>query len=528
MSQFGITVTSALGTTTSGPFTRSTKVPALGQAVTWRFDGGPALAGQVLQIQSLTAINPTLWTTIATVTADTDGVATYATSFDHPAFLSLRAVVAPGSTGAGGSSGGLQASWRGTGACPFIAGPGAPPQAPATTSPDGTRYQFAWGWDAAGNQQLTLVATTPGGHVAPRWRHVFPACAGTVHGPLFGPDGTAYVVTSKHSATWLYTFGPAGSRASSPYRLPGDFEGIERAPDGAVYVWSWDYTSPWDPGSTAYAWHQFYLASVDATGRPKRGWPYTSAMPISDPTFGPDGSVYLTVGYVIGWGMSAAQDRLPHRIVALAPDGHLKPGWPFVLPAGVGPQFPWISEGDIAVGEPPVLAPDGTLYVVAAKGSWGAGGNLVYALGPDGTLRPGWPYAATLSDGSLDLSTGGAAGALPPVPAPDGTIYLAVRTGQLRGTPAGHDTVLALDASAHVLPGWPVALPAGSVIAGTPCRDVVFGGEALRQPSCWLQVGPGGLLRLAVTKAPGNAGNSHPLCIRPTGKTVACPAAGSG
>jgi hypothetical protein len=519
-----IAVTSALGRTTNGPFTPATKVPALGQVVTWRFDGGPALAGQPLQVQSLTSLQPSRWTTIATVTAGADGVATYATSFDHPAFLSLRAVASSGSNGQGGSSHGLQATWRGTGGCPFVASLGAILPAPTTTSPDGTSYQVIWGWDAAGDQQLTLAAATPGGRAVPGWRHVFPACAGSVHGPLYGPDGTAYVVTSKHRATWLYSFGPAGPRAAAPYRLPGDFEGIERAPDGTVYAWTWDYTSPWDPGSNAYHWHEFYLAAIDATGRPRPGWPYTAAMPASDPTFGADGSVYLTLGYVIGWGGSATQDRLSHQIVALGPDGRMKPGWPFVLPANVGPQFPWISEGDIAVGEPPVLGPDGTLYVVAAKGVWGAGGNLVYALGPDGMALHGWPYAATLSDGSPDLATGGAAGALPPVPDSGGTVYLAMRSGLLRGTPAGHDEIVALDAAGHVLLGWPVALSTGTAVVGTRCPAIAFGGEALRQPSCWLQVGPGGVLRLTIAQATGYVGTSHALCIGPTGKAVACPA----
>ena len=352
---------------------------------------------------------------------------------------------------------------------------------------------------------------------------MFPACAGSVHGPLYGPDGTAYVVTSKHRATWLYSFGPAGPRAAAPYRLPGDFEGIERAPDGTVYAWTWDYTSPWDPGSNAYQWHAFYLAAVDAKGRPKPGWPWTAAMPASDPTFGADGSVYLTVGYVIGWGGSATQDRLSHQIVALGPDGHMKPGWPFMLPANVGPQFPWITEGDIAVGEPPVLGPDGTLYVVAAKGVWGAGGNLVYALGSGGTALHGWPYATTLSDGSPNLATGGAAGALPPVPDSAGTVYLAVRSGPLRGTPAGHDEIVALDAAGHVRPGWPVALLTGTAVVGTRCPATAFGGEALRQPSCWLQVGSGGVLRLA-TQATGDLGTLQALCIGRTGEAVACPA----
>ena len=162
-----IAVTSALGRTTNGPFTSATKVPALGQAVKWRFDGGPALAGQPLQVQSLTSLQPSGWTTIATVTAGADGVATYATSLDHPALLSLRAVASSGFNGQGGSSPGLQASLAGTGACPFIASLGAIPQAPTTTSPDGTRYQVISGWDAAGDQQLTLAAATPGGRSVP-------------------------------------------------------------------------------------------------------------------------------------------------------------------------------------------------------------------------------------------------------------------------------------------------------------------------------------------------------------------------
>jgi hypothetical protein len=510
--QVGLTVSSALGLTTSGPFSRSTKVPALGEPVTWRFDGGPDLAGQTLQIQSLTAQRPVTWTTIATATTDADGVATYTATFDQPAFLSLRALAPPGPGTGGGVSGGLQASWRGTGPCPVVAmAPGPVTYAgPVTTGPDGTRYQVVSGPDAAGDAQSTLVASGPGGT---GWRHAFAPCYG-VSDPEFDAAGTAYLVATLHTFHQLdsaiFTFGPTGIRSTTPYRVAGVAWGLVRSPLGTVYAEGASFSL--GTGGTLIDLRRSYLAALDASGRPTAGWPYSTPVPLSEPAFGSDGTAYLVAGFVIGVSL----DLGLHEVLALAPGGTSRPGWPFVLPAGVGPLHTSMGEGQVAVGEPPVVGPDGTIYVAAGKGAWGAGGDLVYALDPDGKVKRGWPYATVLSDGALlSGNVGGSAGALPPVPGPDGTLYLATRAGS--GATI-HDAVVALGPDGRVRAGWPYVLGATRGVDGVACSRGGSGSATFRPGECWLAFAAGGVLRVGVI----SGGTVSAACLQPDGKAVSC------
>ncbi len=505
-------MSSALGSTTGGPFTRSTKVPALGQAVTWRFDGGGTLAGRTLQVQSLTSLRPVVWTTIATATTDADGVATYTASFDHPAFLSLRALVPAGPAAAGGVSGGLQASWRGTGPCPVVVMAPGPVtyEGAVTTSPDGTRYQIVSGPDTVGDQRSTLVASDSGGS---GWRYAFTPCYG-VSDPVFDGAGTAYLVATLHTFHQLdsaiFTFGPAGTRSPAPYRIAGVGWGLVRSPLGTVYAEGASFSL--GTGGTLIDLRRSYLAALDASGHPTTGWPYSTPVPLSEPAFGSDGTAYLVAGFVIGVSL----DLGVHEVLALAPDGTSRAGWPFRLPAGVGPLHTSMGEGQVAVGEPPVVGPDGTVYVAAGKGAWGAGGDLVYALGPDGKVKPGWPYATVLSDGALlSGATGGSPGALPPVPGPDGTLYLATRAGS--GATI-HDAVVALGPDGRVRAGWPHVLGARQGVDGAACSRGGSGSATFRPGECWLAFAAAGVLRIGIISG-GTVGEA---CLQPDGKAVAC------
>lgn len=510
--QIGITVTSALGRTTSGPFSRSTKVPALGQPVTWRFDGGPALAGQTLQIQSLAALRPVTWSTIASARTDSDGVATYTASFDRPTFLSLRALAPPGPATAGGVSGGLQASWRGTGPCPVVAMAPGPVtyESPVTTSADATRYQVVSGPDATGDQRSTLVASGSGGTL---WRHAFTPCYG-VTDPMFDAAGTAYLVATLHTFQRLdsaiFTFGPAGLRSSTPYRIAGTAWSLVRSPLGTVYAEGAAYSL--GTGGTLIDLRRSYLAALDASGHPTTGWPYSTPVPLSEPAFGSDGTAYLVAGFVIGVSL----DLGVHEVLALAPDGTSRAGWPFRLPGRVGPLHTSMGEGQVAVGEPPVVGSDGTIYVATGKGAWGAGGDLVYALGPEGRVKPGWPYATMLSDGALlSGATGGSPGALPPVPGSDGTLYLATRAGS--GATI-HDVIVALGPDGRVRAGWPYVLGSRHGVDGAACSRGGGGSAMFRSGECWLAFGAGGVLHVGVI----NGGTISEACLRPGGMAVTC------
>ncbi len=517
--QVGITVTSALGRTTSGLFSRSTKVPALGQAVTWRFDGGPDLAGRTMRIQSLTALRPTTWTTIATVTADASGIATYTAAFDRPTFLSLRALVPSGDGAAGGSSDGLQASWRGTGACPeVVMAPGPVTyQGPLTTSPGGTHYQVMTGPDAAGDEQSTLtVSSLSDGSTG--WTYVFPACQ-SPSSPVVAADGTAYVLTAdprrRFTSGRLYVFAPAGLRVTRA--LTGLLGSLVRAPDGTVYLAADEETAR--PGSSWQGiWHASYLAALDPTGRPKPGWPYVSSVPLSAPSFGASGALYLAAGFQIGLTDVPAAAQRVHTVVALRLDGSLVPGWPFTLPAGTSATLTSISEGnDMVFPQPPIVGSDGTVYVVASKGSWGGDGDLVFALAPGGYLKAGWPYAITLDRGGFLVATGGAPGATPPAIGRDGTVYLAHRVGSLT---TGHDEILALAPDGQPRTGRPVALPdrAAPATAACPASGGFYAG-------CWLRLASDGQLVVHVfTDRPDV---TTPVCLAPDGRRVTCSAAAS-
>ena len=511
-----IAASSALGSAHSGSFTSATKIPAFGEGVTWRFDGGAALAGQQVQILASDRDYPPDFVPIATVTADAGGTAYYTTSFDRPAYLSVRAFVPTSAEHAASASHSRIASWRGTGPCPVqVSGPPdqAGPPASVAHGPGGATYTLGWGWDSTGNELWTLVASNLPGGPGATWRHVFPACQG-VTTPVVGANGTAYVLTSgpgsKFTTMRLYAFGPAGLRAVQV--LPGLLGGLVRSTDGTVFLVAQRETPR--PGSSwAGVWHGSHLAALDAAGRPKPGWPYTSAVPASDPAFGADGTVYFATGFQIGLTDVPAGAQGAHTVVALRADGTIVPGWPFTLPVGTSPTLTWTTEGnDMVFGQPPIVGANGTVYAVASKGTWGTGGDLVFALTRDGRLKAGWPYGTELGRGGFALSTGGSPGATPPAVGPDGTVYLLRRVGSIS---TGHDEIVALAPDGAVRPGWPVALPDHAAPSVTACPA-----SAGFYLGCWLRLASNG--QLVVSLLTDRPDVTSPLCLTTHGTRVAC------
>jgi len=156
------------------------------------------------------------------------------------------------------------------------------------------------------------------------------------------------------------------------------------------------------------------LYAFDASGHVRPGWPYRLPAAESSPRLvaAPDGTLYV---------------GLEQEIVALGPDGTPRPGWPVAVPSTLTGM---------------VLAADGTLYAESWSGSAGQGDTLS-ALGPDGRARTGWPVSLP------------AGGAQPLLVAPDGTVY---DMSQLSGWPNQAMRISALDPSGHPKPGWPIAL----------------------------------------------------------------------
>jgi hypothetical protein len=156
------------------------------------------------------------------------------------------------------------------------------------------------------------------------------------------------------------------------------------------------------------------IYAFDTSGHVRPGWPYR--LPAAEPSarlaLGPDGTLYV---------------GLEQQIVALGPDGTPRPGWPVAVPSSLTGM---------------VLAADGTLYAESWSGS-AAQGDTLTALGPDGRARTGWPVSLP------------AGGAQPLLVAADGTVY---DMSQLSGWPNQAMRINALDPSGHPKAGWPVTL----------------------------------------------------------------------
>jgi hypothetical protein len=156
------------------------------------------------------------------------------------------------------------------------------------------------------------------------------------------------------------------------------------------------------------------LYAFDASGHVRPGWPYR--LPAAEPSprlvAALDGTLYV---------------GLEQQIVALGPDGTPRAGWPVAVRSTVTGM---------------VLAADSTLYAESWSGS-AAQGDTLSALGPDGRTKTGWPVSLP------------AGGAQPLLVATDGTVY---DMSQLSGWPNQAMRISALDPSGHAKAGWPLTL----------------------------------------------------------------------
>jgi hypothetical protein len=323
---------------------------------------------------------------------------------------------------------------------------------------------------------------------------------GAAGDPLFGPDGTAYLLTSagagddegEHSLIALDAAGhiragwPIDEREGSDFGLPAI------GPGGSVYIEECGTATvgcrlhrleidgqeapgwPFEVGpsiacpvgdpcvsrlvvgqDTAYlvSWHkakhQTQLLAIDATGRVKPGWPVAlddSYGWFSTPQLGSDETIYIQT--------KPGADDGPSALWAIAPDGSRRRGWPVSMPD-------W---GAFQTG------PNGTIVMVSYEplldpsqgGLDSDASRTVYSVvGPDGQTLPGWPR------GSKGYASG-------PVVDSDGTIYYLSAT----------DKVYAHDREGEVKAGWPVAIevsPDSRIYGpyGAPEGTVFLGNEVV-------------------------------------------------
>ena len=130
---------------------------------------------------------------------------------------------------------------------------------------------------------------------------------GVVLASKVGADGSLYVAVGSSSRlavgdrVWWVSVDPSGhTRRGSTIELDRDAYGVELGPDGTAYLRRYVTTSRTCPEQTAVPADTITgseIIAFDETGvRP--GWPYGSPDVFSRPSFGQDGTIYLTAGRV--------------------------------------------------------------------------------------------------------------------------------------------------------------------------------------------------------------------------------------
>jgi hypothetical protein len=218
------------------------------------------------------------------------------------------------------------------------------------------------------------------------------------------------------------------------------------------------------------------------------GWPVTAVGPIwSQPTLAPNGTAYVVF----------EQGRVGRaQVVALDPDGNMRPGWPYRAAAG-----------ESLVG--PSVGADGTVWVAAIPNAPGTPSRVI-ALSPSGSVRPGWP-----------VEVSGLLSTVPPAPGPDGSAYV------VRGDAHGSAQLAGFAGSGRALPCFPVALDRRGEISFN--HRVLVSGDGAMFATATAVDGTGETLRvLAMRPAVGCAratlhmrGQSPGVAMLPDGRLLA-------
>jgi hypothetical protein len=196
-----------------------------------------------------------------------------------------------------------------------------------------------------------------------------------------GPDGTGYQVAYMDSATEITAFDLDGVRAGWPVRIGGYSSGPAFGPDGRIYVTA-ELTDPrntrtlvFDRNGRAVPVGSDVLP-IDAMST------WTGAGPGQPATFvAEDGTTFL---------VSNAGART--TVFGLDPSGQVMAGWPYRAATGLqwqGSCGPDVTGCGVWLAAP-AIGPGNVLYLAQAAPNASVGGSLV-AVGPNGRVRPGWP-----------------------------------------------------------------------------------------------------------------------------------------
>ncbi len=245
--------------------------------------------------------------------------------------------------------------------------------------PDGTGYLLAYPNDPTGDTEITAIDL---GGVRPGW---LARVKGRPSGLAFGVDGRIYATEADPGdrSSRIVAFGPDGRplssgsdaiavAATSAYQGAGPYDG---PPPPAVSDGGTVFLVTEDGGTTVYA--------LDAVGDVNDGWPYRdtiglqwSHVPLgdvgtpswrSDPSVGPGNVLYLL--------HPPRTASVGGSIVAIGPDGRVRPGWPVVL-SRPGGHFHAV-----------LTAQTGTVFALAIEPEAGdASSATVLAIASDSTV----------------------------------------------------------------------------------------------------------------------------------------------
>jgi outer membrane protein assembly factor BamB len=308
--------------------------------------------------------------------------------------------------------------------------------------PDGTTYVLTR--DAQGEYQRIAMALDPGGHMKPGWP--IEAASGSYFASLVaGPKASAYVgeCGGPDVGCVLHRLGADGRDLPGwPYEVPDAFacpasdecylEILDVEPTGVAFL-------------TRDAGDELRVIAIDARGDTVPGWPLVLRdFDWSDLQVGADGTLFA-IRRPIGtptWDPSRGVIDEDAQLSAFGPNGAPSSGWPVPVPniSGylIGPR------GDVVVWS--LIDDIGELCSNPRR-------TVYTVLESDGRTRTGWPRG---SKGFASIPAFG----------DDGTLYYVSATHRL----------YAHDRTGDVKSGWPVAAPGAGDGCGPVGPDVAADG----------------------------------------------------